>query len=163
MTSRYGFVCLLFKPLINLQEVLWALIKTSLLAYICCCCSVSQSCLILCDLMDCSTLGFPVLHCLLEFAQTHVHWVTDAIQPSYPLCPLLLLPSIFPSISIFSNESGLCNSWPKCWKFSFSNSPSSEYSGLISFRKSLVRAWTWLKTKIWSNKKQKLCDCPKCC
>ena len=64
----------------------------SRLAYqhtISCCCSVSRSCLTLCDLVDCSTLGFPVLRYLLEFAQTHVHWVTDAIQPSHPL----LLPS----------------------------------------------------------------------
>ena len=94
----------------------------SRLAYqhtISCCCSVSRSCLTLCDLVDCSTLGFPVLRYLLEFAQTHVHWVTDAIQPSYPLCPLLLLPSIFPRISIFSNESVLHITWPKYWSFSF--------------------------------------------
>ena len=54
----------------------------------CCCCSVAKSCLTLCDPMDCSMPGFPVLHHLLEFAQTHVHWVSDAIQPSRPLsCP----------------------------------------------------------------------------
>ena len=52
-----------------------------------CCCSVAQSCLTLCEPMDCSTAGFPVLHCLPEFAQTHVHWVNDAIQPSHPLSP----------------------------------------------------------------------------
>ena len=51
----------------------------------CCYCSVTQSCLTLCNPMDCSTPGFPVLHCLPELAQTHVHWVSDAIQPSYPL------------------------------------------------------------------------------
>ena len=50
-----------------------------------CCCSVSQLCLTLCDPMNCSTPGFPVLHCLLEFAQADVHWVSDAIQPSHPL------------------------------------------------------------------------------
>ena len=50
-------------------------------------CSVAKSCPTLCNPMDCSTLGFPVLHCLLEFAQTHVHWVSDAIQPSHPLLP----------------------------------------------------------------------------
>ena len=66
--------------------------------------------------------------------QTHVHWVGDAIQPSYPLCPLLFLPSIFPSIRVFFNESVLQIRWPKYWSFSFSISPSSEYSGLISFR-----------------------------
>ena len=84
--------------------------------------------------MDCSTPGFPVLHYLREFAQTHVHRVSDAIQPSYPLSCLLLLPSIFPSISVFSNESALCIKWPKYWSFSFSISPSNEYSGLVSFR-----------------------------
>ena len=52
-----------------------------------CYCSVAQSCLTLCDPMDCSTSGFPVLHCLPEFAKTHVHWVDDAIQPSHPLSP----------------------------------------------------------------------------
>ena len=66
------------------------------------CCSVTKSCLILCNHMDCSIPGFPVLHYLLEFAQTPVHWVGDAIQPSYPLSPLLLLPSIFSSIRVFS-------------------------------------------------------------
>ena len=94
---------------------------------------VAKSCPALCSPMDCSTPGFPVLHCPLEFAQIHVHWVDDAIQPSHPLCcPLLLLPSISPSIRVFSNESALCIRWPKYWRFSFSISPSSEYSGLIS-------------------------------
>ena len=78
--------------------------------------------------------GFPVLHCLPEFTQTHVYWVSDAIQPSYPLSFLLLLPSVFPSIRVFSNESVLHIRWPKYRSFSFSISPSSEYSGLISFR-----------------------------
>ena len=80
--------------------------------------------------MDCSTSGFPVLHHLPEFAQSHVHWVYDAIQSSHPLSPPLLLPSVFPSIRVFSNESALCVRW----SFSFSISSSSEYSGLISFR-----------------------------
>ena len=84
--------------------------------------------------MDCSTPGFPVHHQLPELAQTHVHRVSDAIQPSHPLSPLLLLPSIFPSITVFSNESVLCIRWQKYWSFSFSISPSNEYSGLISFR-----------------------------
>ena len=69
-----------------------------------------------------------------QFTQTHVHCISDAIQPSHPLSPLLLLPSIFPSIRVFSSESVLCIRWPKYWSFSFSISPSSEYSGLISFR-----------------------------
>ena len=84
--------------------------------------------------MDCNMPDFPVLHGLLGFTQTHVHWVSDAIQPSHPLLSLLLLPSIFPSIRVFSNESALCIRWPKYWNFSFSISPSNEFSRLISFR-----------------------------
>ena len=78
--------------------------------------------------------GFPVHHQLLEFTQTHVHRVGDAIPPSYPLLSLFLPPSIFPSIRLFSKESVLCIRWPKYWSFSFNISPSNEYSGLISFR-----------------------------
>ena len=84
--------------------------------------------------MNRSTPGLPVHHQLLEFTQTHVHY---SVMPSNHLilcCPLLLLPSIFPSIGVFSNESALCIRWPKYWRFSFSISPSNEYSGLISFR-----------------------------
>ena len=77
--------------------------------------------------------GFPVLHYLPEFAQTHVHWVSDVVH--LILChSRLLLPSIFPSIRVFSNESSLRIRWPKCWSFNFSISSSNEYSGLISFR-----------------------------
>ena len=140
-------------------------------------------CLLLCDPTHCSMPGFPVLHCIPEFAQTHVHWDSDGIQPSHPLSPpslsavnlsqlswpnesalhirwpkfwicskscplsqwyylahhilchplLLFSPSNFPSIRIFSNESVLWIRWPKYWIFSFSISPSNEYSGLISF------------------------------
>ena len=75
------------------------------------CCSAAKSCLTLSDPMNSSTPGFPVLHCLPEFAQTHVHWVRDAIQPSHPLSPLLLLSSVFPSIRVFSSESALCIRW----------------------------------------------------
>ena len=82
--------------------------------------------------MDGSIPGFPILHQLLKLAQTHVHWVNDAIQPSRPLLSPLLLPSIFPSIRSFSNEA-LPIRWPKM-SFSFSISPSSEYSGMISSR-----------------------------
>ena len=93
----------------------------------------------LCDSMDCSTLGFPALHHLPEFAQTHINRVSDAMQPSHPLSPLLLLPSLFPSIRVFSNELTLHVRWPKYWSFSFSISPSSRYSGLIFL------AWTgWI-------------------
>ena len=77
-------------------------------------------------------LGFPAHHQLLEFTQTHVHQVGDAIQPSHH--PLLLPPSIFPRIRVFSNESVLHIKWPKYRSFSFSISPSNDYSGLISFR-----------------------------
>ena len=98
-------------------------------------CSVAKSCLTLCDPMDCSMPGFPVHHQLPEFTQTLVHWVGDAIQPSQPLrSPLLLMPSIFPSVRIFSNKQALHIKWWKYWSFSFSFSPSNEYSGLISFR-----------------------------
>ena len=82
--------------------------------------------------MDCSTLGFPVHHQLPELTQIHVHQVSGAIQPFHPC--RLLLPSIFPSIRVFSNETALCIRWPKYWSFSFSISPSNEYSGLICFR-----------------------------
>ena len=95
--------------------------------------SVARSCLTLCDPMGCSTPGFPVHHQLSELVQTHVHGVGDAIQSSHPLSSLIFLPPIFPSIRIFSNESVLCIRWPKYWNFSFSFSPSNEYSGLISF------------------------------
>ena len=81
--------------------------------------------------MDCSTPDFPVHYQLPELAQTHVHRVGDAIQPSHPL---FLLPSIFPSIRVFSSESVLHIRWLKYWSFSFSISPSNEYSGLISFK-----------------------------
>ena len=87
-----------------------------------------------CTPWGCSKPGFPDKYQILILAQTHVHWVGDAIQPSHPLSSLLFLPSIFPSIKIFSNELVLCIRWPNYWSFSFSISPSSEFSGLISFR-----------------------------
>ena len=96
--------------------------------------SVTQSCPTLWDPMNCITPGLPVHHQLPEFTQTHVHWVGDAIQPSHPLCPLLLLPPIFPRVRVFSNESALRIRWPKHWSFSFNISPSNEHPGLISFR-----------------------------
>ena len=72
---------------------------------------------------ECSTPGLPVHHQLLESTQTHVHWVGDAIQPSHLCRPLLLLPSIFPSIRVFSKESALRIRWPKYWSFCFHISP----------------------------------------
>ena len=95
-----------------------------------CCCSVAQSCPTLCDPMDSSTPGFPVLHHLPELAQTHLLLFNHLV-----FCrPLLPLPSFFPSIRVFSNKSVLCIRWPIYWSFSFSISLSNEYSWLISFR-----------------------------
>ena len=106
------------------------------LKQIACICSsivaVAQSCPTLCNPMNCSMPGFPVLHQLPEFAQTHVHWVSRANH--LILCCPLLLSSIFPSIRVFSSELALHIRWPKYWSFSFSISPSNEYSGLISIR-----------------------------
>ena len=96
-----------------------------------CCCSVAQSCLTLCNSMDCSTSGFTVLHYLLEFAQTHVLWVSDAIQPSH----LLLSPSA-PALNL-SHQQGLFQ-WGSSLHqvakiLELQNNPSNEYSRLISF------------------------------
>ena len=94
--------------------------------------SVTQSCLPLCDPMDCSMPGFPVHHQFLELAQT-----IESVMPSNHLIlcpPLILQPSIFPSTRVFSNESALRIRWTKDWSFSFSISPSNECSGLISSR-----------------------------
>ena len=82
--------------------------------------------------MNCSTPGFPVLHCLLEFLQTYVHWVNDAIHPSHPRSHSSRAALNLFQIRIFSSESALCIRWPNYWSFSIS--PSNEYSGLISFR-----------------------------
>ena len=80
--------------------------------------------------MDCSTPGLPIHHQFPDFTQTHVHWVSDAIQTPHPLSST----SIFPSIRVFSDESVLQIRWPKYWSFSFNISPYNEYPGLISFR-----------------------------
>ena len=96
--------------------------------------SVPQSCLILCNPKNHSTPGLPVHHQLLEFTQTHVHCVCDAIQPSH----LLLSPSPpalnLPQHQVFSNESTLHMRWPKYWSFSFNISLSNEHPGMIFFR-----------------------------
>ena len=94
--------------------------------------SVAQSCPTLCDPMDCSMPGFPVHQQLPEPTQTHIHHVGDAIQVFHPLS------SPSPAFNTsqhqgLSNESVLRIMWPKYWSFSFSISPSNEYSGLISF------------------------------
>ena len=98
------------------------------------CCSVTQSCPALCDPMDCSMPGLPAITnswSLLKFMSI------ESVMPSNRLIlchPLLLPPSIFPSIKVFSNESALPIRWPKYWSFSFNISPSNEHSGLISFK-----------------------------
>ena len=93
---------------------------------------IAQSCPTLCDPMDCSTPGpLSITNC----QSLHKLMSIESVMPFNHLilcCPLLLLPSIFPSIRVFSNESALCIRWPKYWRFSIS--PSNEYSGLISFR-----------------------------
>ena len=96
--------------------------------------SVSQSCLALCDPMNCSTPGLPVLHQLTESTETHVHWVGDAIQPSHLLSsppPPAPNPSQHQGLS---NESACHIRWPKYWSFRFSINPSNEHPGLNSFR-----------------------------
>ena len=95
---------------------------------------VTRSCLTLCNPMNCSAPGLPVHHQLLESTQTHVHRVSDAIQPSHPLSS----PSP-PALNLSQhqgllNESALSIRWPKYWSFSFNISPFDEHPGLISFR-----------------------------
>ena len=90
--------------------------------------SVTQLCLTDCDPMDCSTPGFPVHHQLPELAQTHVHWVSYAIQQSHPLSSPSPLAFNLSQHQGLSNESALRIRWPKYWSFSFNISPSSEYS-----------------------------------
>ena len=92
--------------------------------------SVAQLCPTLCDPMNHSTPGLPVHHQLPEYNQTHIHWVSDAIQPSYPLSSPSSLPSFLTSIRVFPNESALHIRWPKYWSFSFNISPSNEHPGL---------------------------------
>ena len=125
-----------YLPKISCQEMAWGTSSPALDEGVCTShhCSVTKLCLTIWEPMDYRMPGFPVLHYLPELAQTHVHWVSDAIQPSHPLSPLLLLPSIFPRIRVFLNESALPISWPKYWSFSFSMSLSKGYSELISFR-----------------------------
>jgi len=114
-----------------------------------CCCPVAKSRPTLCDPMDHSMPGFPVLHYLPEFAQSNVHWVSDAIQPSHPLLPLYhLVLNISHHQGLF-NELALCIRWPRYWSFSFSISISNEYSGLISIRIDLYDLFAVQET-LWS-------------
>ena len=113
---------LIFKNLVQLTYIILAFSSVQSLSHV-----------RLCDPMECSTTDFPVHHQLPELAQTHAH---KLVMPSNHLilCHPLLLPSVFPSIRVFSNESVPCIRWKKYWSFSFSISPSNEHSGLISFR-----------------------------
>ena len=123
--------------------------------------SVAQSCLTLCNPVNRSTPGLPVHHQLPEFTQTHVHRVSDA-SSHLILCRPLLLPSIPPSVKVFSSESALHIRWPKHWSFSFSVSPSNEYSGLISFRVDwfdLLAAQRTLKSLPQHNSKASILHC----
>ena len=95
--------------------------------------SVAQSCPTLCDIMNRSTPGLPVHRQLPEFTETHVHRVSDAIQPSHPLSSPSPAAPIPNSIIVFSNESNLRMRWPKYWSFSFSISPSKGLDLLAAF------------------------------
>ena len=132
-----------------MSEWKWFLKKVSTNVPGFCCSSVAKLCPTLCHPKDCSTPGFPVLCCLPGFAQIHVLWVGDAIQPSHPLS------SPSPPVFNLSQHQGLfqaliqvlCIRWPKYWSFSIS--PSNEYSGLISFRIvwfDLLAVWGTLKS-----------------
>ena len=99
-----------------------------IIIFILCCCSVAKLCQTLCNSTDCGTSGFPVLHYLPKFTQTHA---IELVMPSSHLIlchPLLLLPSPFPSSRVFSNKLALHIRWPKYWSFGFSISPSNEHS-----------------------------------
>ena len=133
----YLFTCIALVPAHNraLINICWMHTEGNvwiigLISY----CSVAQVCPALCDHMDCSMPCCPVPHQLLELTQTHVHQLKMPSNHLILCCPLLFLPLIFPNIRIFSNESLLHIRQPKYWSFSFSISPSSEYSGLISLR-----------------------------
>ena len=107
--------------------------------YCCCWSLLTQSHL------DCSTPGLPVLYYLPEFAQTHIHWINDAIQLSHPLLPPSPPDLSFPTSGSFPIHQ-LRIRRPKCWRFSFSISSPNEYSGLISFR---IGSYPWIYTKLF--------------
>ena len=119
----------------------------------CCCCSVTKSCPTLCDPMDCSILGFPVLQYLPEFAQTRVCWVSDAIQPSQSLPSSSAFASILPSIQVLSNKSALCIRWPEFWSFSpfwwhlsnesYFSEPAAVHILLQVYPLDLYGLWVW--------------------
>ena len=122
-------------PISPLPTTYSLLVTSNFSLYLWVCYLVIKSCLTLLDPMNCNTPRFPVLHCLPKFVQTQTLSI-ESVMPSnhLTLCHPLHLPSIFPSIIVFSNESTPCIRWPKYWSFSFSTSPSNDCSGLISFR-----------------------------
>ena len=132
-------------PISPLPTTYSLLVTSNFSLYLWVCYLVIKSCLTLLDPMNCNTPRFPVLHCLPKFVQTQTLSI-ESVMPSnhLTLCHPLHLPSIFPSIIVFSNESTPCIRWPKYWSFSFSTSPSNEYSRLISFR---LTGWISLLSK----------------
>ena len=105
-----GFVssscaCLQPQDVCSSDSSAWCYVLPDTIRLSCSSCSAAQSCLTLCTPMDSSTPGFLVHHQLQELAQTQIHWVGDAIQPAYPLCPVLLLPSVFSSVRVYSTNS----------------------------------------------------------
>ena len=121
-------VSFLYVPTLTFIQDYWKIITLTQFS------SVTQSCPTLCHPMDCSMPGLPVHHQLPEFIQTHVCWVGDAIQLSHPQSSPSPPAFDLSQHQVFSNESVHCIRWPKYWGFSFSISPSNEYSRLISFR-----------------------------
>ena len=132
-------------PISPLPTTYSLLVTSNFSLYLWVCYLVIKSCLTLLDPMNCNTPRFPVHHCLPKFVQTQTLSI-ESVMPSnhHTLCHPLHLPSIFPSIIVFSNESTPCIRWPKYWSFSFSTSPSNEYSRLISFR---LTGWISLLSK----------------
>ena len=109
----------------------------SIVSVSCCCCSIAQSCQTLCDAMDCSLPACQAsLSLTISWSLPKFMFIALVMLSSHLIlwCPLLLLPSIFPSITDFSNEPFVCTGWPKYWSFSFSISPSSEYQGWSPWR-----------------------------
>ena len=123
---RYDWAIKHTHTLRSIPWSLWNVLHCSLLALF------SHTVVFLCDSMDCSAPDFLVLHYLPKFAQTHLHWVCHPTTSS-SVAPLCSCPQSFPA-KVFPNESALCIRWPQYWSFSFSISPSSEYSGLMFFK-----------------------------
>ena len=130
------------------QAVWWVLARFSSFQFS----SVTQSCLTLCDPMNSSTPGLPVQHQLPGSTQTHVHWVSNAIQPSHPLSSPSPSALNLSQHQVFSNESALHIRWPKYWSFSFNISPTNEHPGLISLQsKGLPRVFSKIRLPLESD------------